>query len=122
MKSKLKQSMVIIGLLVIVLGAFFLFFLDPARLTPDNPKGKTSYYTMIINDEIRIKQNERYEYKLDSYNTQGHLKTLKFTSSKRLRDGAFLELFVTPLRGVTYFQEVQYTELPNRVQAIYLQE
>lgn len=77
---------------------------------------------MIINDEVSIKQNERYEYKLDAYNTKGQLKTLSFTSSKRLREGAFLELFVTPLRGITYFQEVQYNELPNRVQTIYLQD
>lgn len=100
-------SMAIIGLLVIVLGAFSVFFLDSARLAPDHPKGKTSYYTMIINDEVNIKQNERYEYRLDAYNTKGQVKTLSFTSSKR---------------RVTYFQEVQYNELPNRVQIIYLQD
>ena len=109
-----------VSLIIVIVIAFFIFFFNPARLTPENSKGKTCYYTMIVNDDTKLKVEEEYEYTLDAYNKKGKKKTLTFISSKQLREGAYLELYVTPLRGVTYWQEVQLDELPDKVKSVYL--
>jgi len=112
-------KLLVASLIIIILVAFSVFFFNPERLTPENPEGKTIYYTMIINDDIKANSQKRYEYTLDAYNEKGEYKTLTFTSSRQLREGAYLELYVAPFRGVTYWQEVQFDELPEQVRSIY---
>jgi len=106
-------------LIIVIVVAFFIFFFNPDRLTPENSKGKTCYYTMIVNDDTKLKIEEEYKYTLNTYNNTCQEKTLTFISSKELREGAYLELYVTPLRGVTYWQEVQFDELPDKVKSVY---
>ncbi|WP_281533261.1 YxeA family protein [Anaerocolumna aminovalerica] len=115
-----KTKLLVAGLIIIIFAAFFIFFFNPDRLTPENQKGKTSYYTMIVNGDTKLNHRKRYEYTLDAYNEKGEKKSLTFTSSKQLREGSYLELYVAPFRGVTYWQEVQPDELPDQVKSVYL--
>lgn len=109
----------IIGLVLVIIVAFSIFFYNPNKLTPENPEGKTLYYSMINNEEVKLGDNQRYEYKLDAFDEKGEKKTLTFTSSKHLQEGAFLELYVAPFRGVTYWKELLFDELPDKIQSIY---
>lgn len=114
-----SNKLLVAGLIVVILVALSVFFFDPDRLTPENPEGKTIYYTMVINDDVKENSEKRYEYTLDAYTEKGENESLTFTSGKQLREGAYLELYVAPFRGVTYWQEVQFDELPERVRSIY---
>lgn len=118
--ERLKKIIIIIGLIIISLVGFVIIFFNPARLTPEDPKGKTMYYTQIKNEEITIDDSKRFEYILDCYDTNGYKKSLTFTSGKKLREDAYIELYVAPLRGVTYWQEVKWDELHVEVQKIYI--
>ncbi|MBN6187779.1 YxeA family protein [Aneurinibacillus sp. BA2021] len=116
---KAITKLLVAGLILIIVAAFSIFFFNPDRLTPENPKGKTSYYTMIVNDGTKLNDEQRYEYTLDAYDQRGEKKALTFTSSKQLREGVYLELYVAPFRGVTYWQEMQLDKLPDRVKDVY---
>lgn len=120
---KTRTKLLVAGLFIIIFGGSSIFFFNPERLTPENPKGKTSYYTMIINDDdMKLNDSQRYEYTLDAYNEKAKKKSLTFTSNKQLREGAYLELYVAPFRGVTYWQETQLDELPDQVKSIFTTE
>lgn len=103
----------------LLFAAFVVFFYNPDRLAPEHPAGKTRYYTRVVNDEVWVNHQERYVYTLDAYTDKGKKRSLTFTSSKQLREGAYLELYVARFRGVTYWQEVPYDELPERVKRVY---
>ena len=113
-----KTARLVMSLVVIIIIAFSVFY-NPDKLTPKNPEGKTLYYTKIFNDERKLNDNQRYEYSLDAYDERGIKKALTFTSSNQLREEAYIELYVAPFRGVTYWQEVQFDELPEQVKSVY---
>ena len=60
----------------------------------------------------------KYEYTLDCYNETGKKRELKFKTSRELKEDAFLKLEVKTF-GVHSWEEVQYNELPEKVQANY---
>lgn len=43
----------------------------------------------------------------------------KFSAGKKLREGAYIQLYYTMIRGVTYWEEVSFEELPEAVQQQY---
>jgi len=61
----------------------------------------------------------RYEYTLDAYNEKGNSKEVTFKTSRELKDDAYLKLDVMLTRGVKSWEEVQYDELPDKVQEQY---
>ena len=63
----------------------------------------------------------KYEYTLDCYNENGKKKELKFKTSRELREDAYLLLEVRVL-GVHTWKEVQYSELPEKVQNQYSEQ
>ncbi|KNF09050.1 hypothetical protein CLPU_4c00960 [Gottschalkia purinilytica] len=115
----MKKITTVFSLLLVILAAFSIFFFNPRMLTPEDPTGKTIYYTMIESENVKLNDEKRYEYTLNSYDEKGNEKKLNFTASKQLREGAYLELYVATFRGVTYWQEVKYEELPEVIQEIY---
>lgn len=115
----MRKALLVVGLFIVAVIAFGFFLFTPERLTPENPEGKTPYYTQVNNKEAFKNSDGRYEYNLPAYSTRGEDKVLNFTSSKSLREGAYLELYTTTFRGVTYWQEIPYDDLPERVKKRY---
>lgn len=118
----MKKILGIVVLIVLIVFAFVHLFLNPKRLIPEDPEGKTVYYTQINNNEVKKNNDDRYEYSLPSYNKKGKEKKLSFTASKKLREEAYLKLYETRFRGITYWQEVQYEELPEAIKKIYINQ
>jgi len=79
------------------------------------------YYTQIDNTKIEKISNlddMKYEYTLKCYSKNGKKKDLKFKTSRELKEDAFLKLEVKTF-GVYSWEEVQYNELPEKVQTNY---
>lgn len=91
--------------------------------------GSTYYYTQIDNSKIEQVESKGgvinlngsmdYSYTLLSYDENGKGKDITFGTSRELKEGAFIRLTVTPIRGVVEWEEVQYDELPAAVQGNY---
>lgn len=79
------------------------------------------YYSKIDNtrlEELPTKDDLKYEYTLDCYDQNGKKKELTFKTLRELKDGAYVLLEVRSL-GVHKWEEVQYHELPQKVQEKY---
>lgn len=79
------------------------------------------YYTRVENSgakELPSGSDMKYEYSLESYNRSGSRKKLQFKASKQLREGAFLMLDVKTF-GVSKWEEVQFEDMPQKVQEVY---
>lgn len=75
------------------------------------------YYTRVDNTKVeKLSTNDtmKYEYTLDCYNKRVFKKVLKFKTSRKLRDRAYLSLEVRVL-GVYKWVEVDFNELTNKV-------
>ena len=44
---------------------------------------------------------------------------LSFSAGKKLREEAYIQLYYTMIRGVTYWEEVSFEEMPKAVQQQY---
>lgn len=76
-----------------------------------------TYYTRIDNtkvEKLSTSDSMKYEYTLESYNKKGYKKVLKFKTSRKLRDRAYLALEVRSL-GVYKWAEVDFDDLNNKV-------
>ncbi len=110
MKDIKEKLPLIIGIIVFialcVVAYYFLFI------------GKTIYYTQIDNTKIQEITNSdmKYEYTLDCYKENGKKKTLKFKTSRQLRENAYLKIEYMKITGVHSWEEVQYKNLPKKVQ------
>jgi uncharacterized protein (TIGR01655 family) len=114
----MKKILLVLGLLIVIGACLWIFFFTPEKLTPDNPKGKTVYYTMITDPGVQD-ENGRYGYELTVYNEKGKEKILAFSAGKQLRKGAYVQLYNTLIRGVTHWEEISFEELPEAVQQEY---
>lgn len=120
-KKKVFAGVAIVAIIVVGIISFCMWFFSGS--------GSTYYYTQI--DNSKIEQNEskggvinlsggmEYSYTLPAYNEKGKEKDIRFGASRELREGAFIRLTVTPVRGVLEWSEVQYEELPAAVQGNY---
>ena len=109
---KEKLPMVIAVIVAIVICVTGLYFFENYKLI---------YYTQIDNtkiEKVSSSDNMKYEYTLDCYNETGKKRELKFKTSRELKEDAFLKLEVKTF-GVHSWEEVQYNELPEKVQANY---
>lgn len=85
------------------------------------------YYVQIDNSKIEevdsrggvidLRGGMDYSYTLHAYDKNGKGTDITFGASRELREGAYLQLTVKPLRGVVAWSEVQYEELPAAVQS-----
>lgn len=97
---------VIVAIAICVIGFYFL------------ENYKSVYYTQIDNTKIKsisATDDMKYEYTLDSYNENGKKKEIKFKTSRKLKESAYLMLEVKTF-GVHSWKEVQANELPSKVQ------
>lgn len=86
-----------------------------------NRLGADQYYTQIIGQgtENKNKANNgaiyvSYEYELPAYNQDGDEKELTFTAQKQLREEAYLKVYVKNGKGVTSYQEVEKSDIPQK--------
>ena len=114
----MKKIVLVLGFIIVSGICLGIFFYNPEKLTPGNSTGKTIYYTMIADPGVKG-ENGRYGYKLTVYTEDGKEKTLNFSARKQLKEGAYIQLYYTLIRGVTYWEEVTFEELPNAVQQQY---
>ena len=76
------------------------------------------FYTKVDNssvEELNGNSDMKFLYELKSYDANGKKRTLKFKTSKQLRENAYLKLEVKSM-GVHKWEEVQFDELPQAVQ------
>ena len=102
-----------IGIVVVIAVFFIIFWLLFYQ--------ESTYYTRIDNTKVEqlSSGDMRYEYTLDAYNGKGNSKEVTFKTSRELKDDAYLKLDVMLTRGVKSWEEVQYDELPDKVQEQY---
>lgn len=111
----MKKILLVLGIVIVIGACLMMFFFSPDKLTPENPAGKTVYYTMITDPGLQG-ENGRYYYELTAYNEKGKEKRLDFSAGKQLKEGAYVQLYHTLIRGVTHWEEVTFEELPSAVQ------
>ena len=110
-KEKLPMVIAVVVAIGILALAYYFMFVH-----------KDVYYTQIDNEKIEqisTSDDMKYEYTLTAYNTNGKEKEVKFKTSRELREDAYLELDMMAGRGVVDWREVQYQELPEKVQENY---
>lgn len=83
------------------------------------------YYVRIDNSKIRENDSSGgvvsfqgsmdYLYTLPAYSEKGKEKEITFGTSRQLREGAYLQLTVSPLRGVVEWREAEYEELSAEI-------
>lgn len=102
-----------IGIVVVIAVFFVIFWLLFYQ--------ESTYYTKIDNTKVEQLDSGdmRYEYTLDAYNEKGNSKEVTFKTSRELKDDAYLKLDVMLTRGVKSWEEVQFDELPDKVQEKY---
>ena len=102
-----------IGIVVVIAVFFIIFWLLFYQ--------ESTYYTKIDNTKVEQLDSGdmRYEYTLDAYNEKGNSKEVIFKTSRELKDDAYLKLDVMLTRGVKSWEEVQFSELPDKVQEKY---
>lgn len=79
------------------------------------------YYSQIDNENMTVLDTTddlKYEYTLDCYDKNGKKKQLTFKTVRELKQDAYVLLEVRSL-GVHKWEEVQFGELPEKVQAHY---
>ncbi|MEH7456407.1 YxeA family protein [Bacillus sp. JJ1127] len=113
----MKKILLVLGFIIVIGACSLMLFFSPEKLTPDNPAGKTIYYTEITGSGVRDK-NECYAYELTAYNEK-EKKKISFSAKKQLREGAYVQLYYTLIRGVTHWEEINFKELPEVVQQQY---
>ena len=79
------------------------------------------YYTKIDNENLKkiSSSDMRYQYTLTAYNRNGKKKEITFKTRRELKEDAYLEVEIMMVRGVKSWKEIQYDELPKKVQLKY---
>lgn len=90
-------------------GSFYYTQIDNSKLTEGEPRDGV----------IDVQGGMPYSYTLSAYDEKGAEKDITFGTSRELREGAFLQLTVSPIRGVVEWSELTYEELPVKVQERY---
>ena len=91
-------------ILIAMAGLFYLTFCTDAV-----------YWAQVDNlhaSEITPRGGMSYQYQLAAYDDHGRERQVTFQTSRILREGAYLQIHVAPLRGVTAWEEVQVGDMP----------
>lgn len=112
-----KRSGIILLIIAIVIAWVVLYLV----------LGTKEYYTRVDNRRYEDAATSdgygmKCKYTLKAFDEKGNNMNVSFKTSKILKEGAYLELTYTPIRGVTKWIEVNYSELPKSVQENYAYE
>ena len=100
--------------IILIVGVLAVLFMTVAFLTTQTNE---DYYAQVDNrwvTEIAPHGLMNYKYSLVAYNSSGEAKDITFETSKILKDQAFINLKVAPIRGVVTWAEINYEELPEK--------
>lgn len=113
MESVRGKLMAGLGLVLVIIVFFVVFWLLFYQ--------EGTYYTKVDNEKVQVLDSGdmRYEYTLDAYNKSGKAKEVTFKTSRELKDGAYLKLDIMMTRGVKAWKEVEFNDLPLKVQEKY---
>lgn len=109
---KILPGVIILALFIILCGILFRFLVVDTKY----------YYTVVNNINVTGTASEnkvKYEYTLDSYDTNGNKKRLTFKTSKLLKEGTYLKLKASIVRGVINYSEIKQQKLPNNIKGKY---
>ncbi|AST95020.1 hypothetical protein CHH78_06525 [Shouchella clausii] len=113
--SKLKRRLAIafsIGAILIIAG--WLLFKDNVVVLKINPfVAVTDVYVAIEEDGTKNESGD-YVYEIQGVDEHGQVRTVEFTASKNLREGAFLRL-KTKKAFVDSWEEVQLEDIPDAI-------
>jgi len=111
----------------ISIGALFILFVAglSVLMTIDfNRLNKDTFYVHITTDgkveEYKANDGQilqTYWYELPAFKENGEEMTLKFSAQKNLRLDAYLKLYVKKENEVTSYDEIQFEDMPAKVQA-----
>lgn len=114
----MKKTTGVIGGIVIVfiVAVILLMNMDFNRL------GKENAYVQL-NKEPRVEEEtlesgevmKRYWYELSAYNKEGKAIAVEFSSSRALREDAYLMLYLDDSNEVTSYDEVKESDIPSEV-------
>lgn len=115
----MKKLFITLGALIAVLIAALVVLAS----VDFNRMGKDNVYVQITTDgEIETYTDNKgavyktYWYELSAYTAEGEEQPVKFSAQKDLRQGAYLMLYMKDGNEVTSYDEVQFEELPVKVQ------
>lgn len=123
MNNKKKVMTISIVLIVVLLGAV-LFGMSKFLTTDYNKKGTDKYYLQIVGEgeaydsDPGDTEDVRYRYNLPAYDEEGNEKDMEFTSSEPLTEGAYLIVYYRSDKGVTTYEEIQKSDLPETVASL----
>lgn len=115
----MKKLFVMLGVLMVVL----ITVLVGLATIDFNRLGKGNVYVQIVGDgkvekftDTNGAVYETYWYTLPAYDEKGEEMQVNFSAQKNLRHDAYLMLYLKNGTEVTSFDEVQFDELPKKVQ------
>ena len=108
MSTRTKETAATIAAIVIIVlaGTILQYVLDI-----DNAQTR---YVRVEASAAIARDDGSFDYTLASYDDAGGRDVITFGADKNLRDGAYLELSVMPLRGVVSWQEVETADMPAK--------
>jgi uncharacterized protein YxeA len=80
--------------------------MSTVTLTSNHLTSRNIYYTIVDRAFSGIGNNDTYIYVLVGYTNEGKPKELSFSTSKPISSGVYLRVYVSIIRGVTYWEEV----------------
>lgn len=107
---------------IIVILSSIAFILFLGILVYNLEYKKITYYTQIDNNKIKeltTTDSMKYEYELTAYDEEGKSKKITFKTTRELKDKAYLKIKYMYISGVNSWEEVNYYNLPNKVQIKY---
>lgn len=103
----------LVALILIIMGSGFAFY----KAT----YGGTTYYVQIHEDgkekKVALANGDfinRYDYNMKGFDSRGSGKILKFDADHNLRHEAYLKMTYNKTKGVTSWEEVQKSKLPEK--------
>jgi uncharacterized protein (TIGR01655 family) len=109
----LKKLGIFIASLLIIGGASFTWY--------SIDYGGSYYYAKILDDgtkKVSTTQVDKiwytFSYQEEAYSENGKVKSINFTANRNLRHGAYLRLTYNYRKGVTKWEEVKKSDIPEK--------
>lgn len=108
--KKILPKVIIIALIIILCGILFRFLVADTK----------NYYAMVNSKQVvSTTSNVKYKYTIYSYDEDGNKKKLTFKTNKMIKNGTYLKLKVSFIRGVVKWEKLKYQKLPGNIKNKY---